>query len=276
LEKQEFDSTFLVYSRILKNNSAELKSFSFDSNIYLEGLRQDISLIKKYCKKGSEILDLGCGSGHLALQLASRFCVKGIDVTTENPEMNEVNDLFKSRNGLQRKIWKDLEVVNSNLILNFYDGKNIPFGDDHFDAVVAYAVIEHIPSNILEQIIAELSRVLKKDGYFFMHRTPRKLAYAEHLASLLGIGHHKSLLTESEVVILLEKYGFSILKVERTDMVLSFVSRSLQNFWNLSSPALISLDKLLLRTPLSIFAHHMRIIAKKTVGGPNQSFSKNR
>jgi ubiquinone/menaquinone biosynthesis C-methylase UbiE len=271
LDKNEFDSNLREYSHILMNNSAELKNFAFHSVMYVEGIRQDISIIEKYCEKGWEILDLGCGSGHVALQLASRFFVKGIDVTTNNPEMNEVNDLFKSRNGLQQKIWKDLETLNVNIKFNFYDGKKIPFDSNSFDAVVAYAVIEHIPSCILDQIIAEVSRVLKTNGYFFVYRTPRKLAIAEHTASLFRLGHHKSLLNEEEVVSMLKKHGFSVLKVERTDMIISFIPiRVLQHLWNFLSPILFVLDRLALRTPLSIFAHHMRIIARKQVHEPNQ------
>jgi SAM-dependent methyltransferase len=43
-----------------------------------------------------------------------------------------------------------------------YDGKKIPFGDEHFDSVFSSEVFEHIFN--LEDIIPEIKRVMKKQG----------------------------------------------------------------------------------------------------------------
>ncbi|MBK6634942.1 MAG: class I SAM-dependent methyltransferase [Chitinophagaceae bacterium] len=44
----------------------------------------------------------------------------------------------------------------------FYDGKKIPFDNDHFDAVFSSEVFEHIFN--LEEILPEINRVLKPGG----------------------------------------------------------------------------------------------------------------
>ena len=44
----------------------------------------------------------------------------------------------------------------------FYDGKTIPFPDEHFDAVVCFEVLEHVFN--IKEIIQELNRVLKPNG----------------------------------------------------------------------------------------------------------------
>ena len=44
----------------------------------------------------------------------------------------------------------------------FYDGKKIPFPDDHFDSILCSEVFEHLFS--LEELMTELHRVLKPGG----------------------------------------------------------------------------------------------------------------
>ena len=51
--------------------------------------------------------------------------------------------------------------ANENIDV-IYDGKKIPFGDEHFDSVFSSEVFEHIFN--LEEIIPEIKRVMKKQG----------------------------------------------------------------------------------------------------------------
>ena len=51
---------------------------------------------------------------------------------------------------------------SSSSIDCFYDGRNLPFADAQFDAVVAFEVFEHV-SNLAE-ILLELRRVLRRPG----------------------------------------------------------------------------------------------------------------
>ncbi len=44
----------------------------------------------------------------------------------------------------------------------YYDGKTLPFGNEHFDSVFSSEVFEHVFN--LEEILAEINRVLKKGG----------------------------------------------------------------------------------------------------------------
>ena len=43
-----------------------------------------------------------------------------------------------------------------------YDGKNLPFPDNHFDFIFSSNVLEHIKN--IDDLFVEFSRVLKKDG----------------------------------------------------------------------------------------------------------------
>lgn len=46
-----------------------------------------------------------------------------------------------------------------------WDGKTMPFSDEHFDTVIATEVFEHIPD--LDRTLAEINRVLKNGGTMF-------------------------------------------------------------------------------------------------------------
>lgn len=51
---------------------------------------------------------------------------------------------------------------SNELIDVFYDGKNIPFGDNFFDSIFSSEVFEHVFN--LDEVLNELFRVLKPDG----------------------------------------------------------------------------------------------------------------
>jgi len=259
LNKKLFYANLDKFSKILLDNATNLQAFLFNSTIYVEGIRKSVSQVENYCKKGSRILDLGCGTGFLSTELSSLgFYVEGIDVEADNPEMIKE---FKKRRGLQTEIWKALE--NSNTRFKFYDGIKIPYSDQSFDAVVAHAVIEHISVDNIDKTFQEIQRVLKPGGYFFIFRTPRKQALMEYVARILGIGSPHVLMEEQGIISMLNTNNFEVVSFQKTDMVLGFLPGKLQDVWNFLSHDLLIIDKLLLKTPLSYLAHHMQILCRK-------------
>ena len=85
------------------------------------------------------ILEIGAGSGWQSQKLSENgHSVEAIDI--DNSSYSKI------------RIWP---VTN-------YDGKHIPFPDDHFDIVFTSNVLEHVPHVIAFQ--HEIKRVLKSDG----------------------------------------------------------------------------------------------------------------
>lgn len=262
MELEKFYTNLKRFSDVIGVHSLLPEDFFLDKPLYIEGIRGHISLIEKYCNKGSLILDLGCGAGFLTMQLSTEgFSMKGIDINGENDE--EVNSPFKERMGLQGNIWRHLEE-EFNIDFAFFDGKNIPCGNDTFHAVVVYAVIEHVPSEVLDELLHEIKRVLKPGGYLFIFRTPRTMAIMEYIARILKMGSHKILLSDKEIKVKLSDNSFNILLSKQTDLLPANLPLS-QKLYNFLSPILLAIDKILLKTPLRIFAHHMLVIAKKEV-----------
>lgn len=116
------------------------------------------------------ILDVGCGSGALSIEVAKR-----------NPQANVIGiDMW----GLSYKKEFSKELCEENAIregvinVRFQkgDARRLPFGDESFDGVCSNYVYHNIPGD-RNKLIKESLRVLKKGGYFAIHDIFSKSKY---------------------------------------------------------------------------------------------------
>ena len=238
-----------------------MDEFHYHSNFYLHGIARDMELFKKFSKQTKRVLDVGCGSGMISglLREHADTCI-GIDV----PQGEEIFNVFKKRRSLQSQLWKK---IGNRLDVSYlyYNGTRFPFKDNSFDAVVLYAVIEHVEDDDLDAFLKEINRILEPSGLLYIARTPRKLALLEYVAKYLGLGAHRVLFGDKEMVSLLSRYGFKIEYQDRTDMVFSNVPfKPLKQVYNALHRAEVAADTLLSMLPTNLFSHNMRIIAKKS------------
>jgi len=103
-------------------------------------------------KPGDRVLDVGCGNGR-AYQLFAGLAIEyeGIDVSGE---------LIRRA----RSLWRDQ-------LVNFRVGSALalPYEGDEFDAVLAVAMLHHVPSERYRlQALREMHRVLKPGGRLLM------------------------------------------------------------------------------------------------------------
>jgi SAM-dependent methyltransferase len=87
----------------------------------------------------------------------------------------------------------------------FYDGKTIPFPDDHFDSILCSEVFEHLFN--LEELMKELRRVLKPGGHMLI---TCPFCWPEHEVPFDYARYTRYALTD-----LFTKNGFVIVKQER-------------------------------------------------------------
>jgi 2-polyprenyl-3-methyl-5-hydroxy-6-metoxy-1,4-benzoquinol methylase len=100
---------------------------------YADTLKPDV--------KGGRALDVGCGVGQVVGRLAEAgFEAWGVDVSEPNIE--------RARKFSERCL--------------LYEGKRLPFADNHFDSVGALNVLEHVDEP--EAFIKEVVRVTKPGG----------------------------------------------------------------------------------------------------------------
>ena len=102
---------------------------------------------------GMKILDLGTGTGYLAFPFAKRYQaqVVGLDIVEKALKEN------KKR--------AEAEGLNNLCFVN-YDGMQFPFDDNSFDIVITRYALHHFTA--IEDTFCEISRVLKKNGIFFL------------------------------------------------------------------------------------------------------------
>ena len=104
--------------------------------------------------QGMRVLDLGTGSGYLAFALAEQFphaAVTGLDIAGRA--------LAENRRRAEAAHMQNLRFICS-------DGRALPFSAGEFDLVVSRYALHHFPE--IGKSIAEISRVLTEDGYFFL------------------------------------------------------------------------------------------------------------
>ncbi|MDA0667776.1 MAG: class I SAM-dependent methyltransferase [Planctomycetota bacterium] len=101
------------------------------------------------------VLDIGCGPGHIALQLV-----------TQKPEL-EVVGVDLSENML--KIAEEHKAVcaqGDRVEFLIADAKGLDFPDDSFDTVCSNSILHHIPDPV--PFLREAWRVLKPGGVFLI------------------------------------------------------------------------------------------------------------
>jgi demethylmenaquinone methyltransferase/2-methoxy-6-polyprenyl-1,4-benzoquinol methylase/phosphoethanolamine N-methyltransferase len=122
------------------------------------------------------VLDVGCGTGTLALAMAARPGVTGVTGIDASPEMIEV------ARGKARKAGSDADF-RVGLI------EEIPFPDATFDLVTSSLMLHHLTPELKRAGLAEVRRVLKPGGRFVVMDFAREShSPLGHLLSVFGHG----------------------------------------------------------------------------------------
>jgi SAM-dependent methyltransferase len=236
---------------------------SYSSKAHVNNVVRDLDLVQHISPPPQGVLDFGCGIGLQSYLLAHRgYRVTGL----ETVEDKSLDDFLKgkaeihiqSREKSMQNVWNVIHQ-KTPVSFTFYDGKDIPFNDKYFDVIFTYAVLEHIPFEEIPHILDELHRILRPAGVFYIFQLPQRTSYTEFIARKLGLESHPFLWDFKVINKILTERNFQIILTERVDMLFNHPYKIINPLF----PFLAVMNKMLVHTPLSYFAHHLTIVAQK-------------
>lgn len=121
-------------------------------------------LIKYFeIKPGQKVLDIGCGRGEMVIFSASNGAeAVGIDYSRNAIKLA---NLAKS---------KQPSEIRKKIYFRVMDAKKLLFKESEFDLIILTDVVEHLYSEELEIMFAEIKRVLRNGGKVIIHTAPNK------------------------------------------------------------------------------------------------------
>lgn len=137
---------------------------AFDYNGKRQMSRQIIEGIAEYVDlpEGGTCLDVGCGSGALAIAVAKK---------NPHARVTGIDRWGKEYASFSRALCENNALAEGVLNVSFLQGDalHLDFEDETFDAVVSNYVYHNIPSKDRQKILLETLRTLKKGGTFAIH-----------------------------------------------------------------------------------------------------------
>jgi len=152
----------------------------------------------------SPILDLGCGDGRFALFTFGENKIEvGLDCSS--------GELEKAR---KSKAYQKLVLANAS---------NMPFADESFSSVIANSVLEHVEE--LDKVLAEVFRILKKEGIFVLTVPTPKVSFYQFWSGFIPgyaefkrkFWRHINYFEEEEWQKRLRGVGFKTILIKRTN-----------------------------------------------------------
>lgn len=139
------------------------QEFKRSWGVELEPLaRHLVSLIP--VRPGQQFLDIGCGRGELVFWAARRGAhVWGIDYS---PAAIKLAKTASKKQPLH---------IRNRCHFQVADAKTLKFPDTYFDTITSLEVLEHLYPEEQDAVLSEISRVLKPDGFIFIHTAPGRI-----------------------------------------------------------------------------------------------------
>ena len=208
-----------------------------DTTAYGLEQRRDIKSMLKYIPRGAAVLDVGCGFGLPTSQASEYFAMSACDIDSRG-QPDFIEQLMKLR----------------NIDFKWSQSGNLPFGDHMFDALLLYAVIEHVPDKVA--LLNACRRVLKPSGKIFIFRAVNQHSIAERIVRRLGYATHgNDVVTKSSLIQAAEASGFDVDRI-------GYQGWLPENM--LPRTLVFSLNQLLVRIPwVNRFSHDFFLVATR-------------
>jgi SAM-dependent methyltransferase len=139
-----------------------------------------LSLMKSHMglRPGMRVLDIGCGTGALLVELAA-FGVEAVGIDTfEEGEDHIDRQIAEAR---AREAGVRIELTAG-------DATRMPYASGEFDIAVNLGMLEHIPPAVRPAMLSEMFRVVKPGGSLFLVAGPTwATPFDQHIPSVPGV-----------------------------------------------------------------------------------------
>jgi ubiquinone/menaquinone biosynthesis C-methylase UbiE len=189
------------------------------------------------------LLDWGCGWGQMTALL------RGLEVDAL---------AYDYREGLDAPTIERLERFPEVEAHFSPEPVRLPFEDASFDTVLSCGVLEHVPDP--DGSVAEIRRVLRAGGMFYVTNLPNRYSYTERAARLIGRYYHGELpndrvYSKGTVHKLLQRHGLRIEEFRRVHMLPLTLGGPARPIWTVS--------RALEHVPgLNVFATSLELVAR--------------
>jgi dolichol-phosphate mannosyltransferase len=153
---------------------------------------------------GSVLLNAGCGSGQVDMNLHQRFRVTAVDISLAALERYARNNPSAHR------------IEQASIL-------ELPFEAETFDGVFNLGVLEHFSADAIRAILGECHRVLRPGGkavFFWPHRWGTSVLFLRAVSALLRRGGRNERLHPEEISLLPGKRAASAM-LERAGLTLA-------------------------------------------------------
>ena len=122
-------------------------------------------------KASHKVLDVGCGSGRMAIPLTNILhksgSYDGLDIVKEGVDWasKAIGEKFTNFNFCHSNIYNELYNPKGQILSKEY---TFPFPENHFDFIFLTSVFTHMLTDDLQNYLKEISRVLKPSGTCFI------------------------------------------------------------------------------------------------------------
>lgn len=168
-----------------------------------------INLVRCFATLQGNILDFGCGIGHLTGH-----------ITKQGLECYCCDSSSQSINKLKKRLKNNTSLKGSFVISSDH---RLPFENNNFDMIFCVEVFEHLKEGSLSIVIEGLRRILKKETGYLLVTTPYNenltdnTSYCPDCGALFHRYQHLRSFTQESLSNLMTQAGFKTLYCNNTD-----------------------------------------------------------
>ncbi len=150
------------------------------------------------------------------------------------------------------------------------DPIRLPFADGTFDGALSCGVLEHVPDPSAS--LAEMYRVLKPGGLFFVYHFPNKFSYTEVLAGMIGQANHDLRWTRGQLMREMRGAGFEVVRFDYRYLIPRNLVRfpRLRKAISTHAQGVYGFDRALSRVPvLNVVSNALNCVVRKPHSAPD-------